>query len=469
LCTENFKFNLVQLKTGQQVFSVSVLYRKSKYFMSEFEVKFFQRLDRHGGGWDFTLERMALQDGDEKKPARAVWSRRPPDQSPSAFPPDSVLWRKDKNFGYEHRWTPKTVGGLYDTMSKQPGGLLGIARSEMCHIQPAGLQSKRIVSPLDMRMTFGSANAQLPEQAKQRYSTVEFVPLGSPSLTRPTPSAMQIVTQISEMPLDCDGGGARPGNHAAGAGVVLGRREMGRKSAWEQPVCDSPTGVDAAADRCFVDSPADVTALPHDWMQARSPSIALTREKTSIAGDAVLKARECGGSSFLEFCFDPKVARDRILDTRRVHAPGGIPGNATKPQLTVQVAGVGRMPRLPVQHASMSSARVVPPPPISKPWGCVEALVSPRYIKGFEVGAEGPLPPFTQRIQDMARTERGLVPKPLLLPMHRIRSGVHQEREMSIATLSDLMFRRSTKLSEQGTPRPAGLCSQHLQPPGKRR
>jgi len=368
---------------------------------------------------------MALLVGDEKKPARAVWSRRPPDQSPSAFPPDSVLWRKDKNFGYEHRWTPKTAGGLYDTMSKQPGGLLGIARSEMCHVQPAGLQSKRIVSPLDMRMTL-VVNAQLPEQAKQRDSTVEFVPLRSQSLTRPTPSAMQIVTQISEMPVDCDGGGARPGNHAAGFEPIRSA------SAWEQPVCNSPTGVDAAADRCFVDSPADVTAFPHDWMQARSPSIACAARG---AVDAVLKARECGGLSFLEFCFDPKVARDRMLDTRRVHAPDGIPGNATNPQRTVQVAGVGRMPRLPVLHASMSTARVVPPPPISKPWGCVEALVSPRYIKGFEVGAEGPLPPFTPRIQDMARTGRGLVPKPLLLPMHRIRSGVHQEREMSIATL----------------------------------
>jgi hypothetical protein len=380
---------------------------------------------------------MALLVGDEKKPARAVWSRRPPDQSPSAFPPDSVLWRKDKNFGYEHRWTPKTAGGLYDTMSKQPGGLLGIARSEMCHVQPAGLQSKRIVSPLEMRMTFGSVNAQLPELG-QCDPAVEFVTaIGEP--------------KFENNNAKCADRSAEP---------------MRSASAWEQPVCDSPTGVDVAADRCFVDSPADVTAFPQDWTQSRSPSIVCTAANAKVAMDAVLKARECGGLSFLEFCFDPKVARDRMLDTLRVPAPDGIPGNATKPQGTVQVAGVGRLPRLPVLHASMSSASVVPPPPISKPWGCLEALVSPRYIKGFEVGAEGPPPPFSPRIQDMARRERGLVPKPLLLPMHRVRSGVHREREMSIATLSDLMFRRSKKLPEQV---PAGLYTQRQQPPGKRR
>jgi hypothetical protein len=97
----------------------------------------------------------------------------------------------------------------------------------------------------------------------------------------------------------------------------------------------------------------------------------------------------------------------------------------------------------------------------------MDALLSPRIVKGFELN-KGPPPPFSARMQEMARTDRGLAPKPLLLPLHRVRNGVPKrlESQTNISTLSDLMFRRAKKLPDQD---PAGLCTARPAPPGRRR
>lgn len=64
--------------------------------------------------------------------------------------------------GYEHRWTPATGQGVYTTMmvSEHPADNLQQNRA-MRRLPPAGLKSTRIVSPLEMRSTFGTENGQL--------------------------------------------------------------------------------------------------------------------------------------------------------------------------------------------------------------------------------------------------------------------------------------------------------------------
>ena len=79
-----------------------------------------------------------------------------PLQTKTGWPADtlasSIGWRKDRNFGYEHRWTPTNEDGLYRCMSKQPQNQLE-QNYAMRRMPPAGLQSGRVVYPLELRMT----------------------------------------------------------------------------------------------------------------------------------------------------------------------------------------------------------------------------------------------------------------------------------------------------------------------------
>ena len=387
------------------------------------------------------------------------WSRHQPpavakpDQSPSACPPGSARWRKDRNLGYEHRWTPNTAGpggvnhdragGVYHPMSKLPRDALEQHRAAN-HVEPAGLQSRRVVSPLGLRMDFGTAYGRLaPEPQAQEVRNLPASGVGVDVSEFPGP--VRSASTCSE----------QPGSECLAA----------------------PGGDDVAADIGFVQkptSPADVTTLPSAWMQAHPPeadteSNAQTKIAAKIAADAVCSARNARGS-FLDFCFDPTVGRDRVLDTLRTPAPE--PGLKDTANLMPNCGRTGRTPRLPglqSPRARMSSPRIVPPTPLPQPWGCVDmdALLSPRIVKGFELN-KGPPPPFSARMQEMARTDRGLAPKPLLLPLHRVRNGVPKrlESQTSISTLSDLMFRRAKKLPDQD---PAGLCTARPAPPGRRR
>ena len=177
------------------------------------------------------------------------WSRHQPpavakpDQSPSACPPGSARWRKDRNLGYEHRWTPNTAGpggvnhdragGVYHPMSKLPRDALEQHRAAS-HVEPAGLQSRRVVSPLGLRMDFGTAYGRLaPEPQAQEVRNLPASGVGVDVSEFPGP--VRSASTCSE----------QPGSECLAA----------------------PGGDDVAADIGFVQkptSPADVTTLRLD-------------------------------------------------------------------------------------------------------------------------------------------------------------------------------------------------------------
>lgn len=332
------------------------------------------------------------------------------------------MWKK----GYEHRWTPSTPKQVFETMSQQPHGLLEKNRAAR-NVAPAGLVASRIVSPLDMRMSFGTANGQMSSELPRERS-------------------LRTTYHFNQ-----DFFFARDEAPALREEPQMQAPQMPSPKAMERKLVKMPS--------LPLGSPTNVTMSTNDWAQREDRLSSRTERLTSRAVELVQEARQQHGSGFMDHVFDPSFDRHRFnchevlqVTPRRLTTlsflPEMNPDQQSSPGLKTKMSS----PR----HESLS--------PMAQPWGCIDHGAARNTVKGFERGT-GPLPPFSAAVGEFIMDAR-VPPKPLLEPMHRLRLLPKWENQANMSTLNIGMFRPSKEFANSN---PAGVYTQRAPPPGRRR